>query len=106
VTATERISYEIHADDSHSRGEVDLPSWCAGDPHMAIALYFFGERTSVGFVTRAEVVATPNPEPEDSDDFPVPGLMGACDDDDEDDDLDDPFAVIDPERFATAASRG
>lgn len=53
---TEQIAYEIHADDSHSRGTVALPRWCTGDPHMAIALYFFGERTAVRFVTKAEVL--------------------------------------------------
>lgn len=54
--ATETISYEIHADDFHSRGLVTLPAWCSGDPTMAVALYFFGERGSAQYVTRAEVV--------------------------------------------------
>jgi hypothetical protein len=54
--STVTISYQIHADDSHSRGTIELPSWAAGDPQMAVALHFFGERTSVGFVTKAEVL--------------------------------------------------
>jgi hypothetical protein len=41
------VQYQIHADDQHSRGEIQLPGWAAGDPQMAVALYFFGERTSV-----------------------------------------------------------
>jgi len=53
---TEQIAYEIHADDSHSRGTITVPSWCTGDPAMAVALYFFGYRTAVGFVTKAEVL--------------------------------------------------
>lgn len=53
---TDRVSYEIHADDSHSRGIVTLPSWCSGDPAMAVALHFFGDRTAVQFVTKAEVL--------------------------------------------------
>jgi hypothetical protein len=54
---TVRIKYEIHVDDIHTRGEVDLPAWCIGDPRMAVALYFMGHSTSASFVTRAEVVA-------------------------------------------------
>jgi hypothetical protein len=50
------VQYQIHADDQHSRGEIQLPRGAAGDPQMAVALYFFGERTSVGFVTKAEIV--------------------------------------------------
>lgn len=53
---TEKIRYEIHADDSHSRGTITVPRYLTGDPKMAVALYFFGERTAVGFVTKAEVL--------------------------------------------------
>ena len=63
ATDTVRIRYEIHADDLHHRGEVDLPSWCSGDPRMAVALYSLGHSTSVSFVTRAEVVNQPLPTP-------------------------------------------
>lgn len=53
---TVKIAYEAHADDSHSRGTITVPSWCSGDPKMAVALYLFGERTSVGHVLKAEVL--------------------------------------------------
>lgn len=56
---TVKIRFEIHADDMHNRGEVELPAWTSGDPRMAVALYFLGHSTSVSFVTRAEVVNEP-----------------------------------------------
>lgn len=56
MSDTIRVRYEIHADDQHSRGEIDLPSWCSGDPRTAVALYFFGYGDARQFVTRAEVV--------------------------------------------------
>lgn len=56
MSGTEKIAYEVHADDSHGRGTITVPSWCSGDPAMAVALYLFGERTAVRFVTKAEVL--------------------------------------------------
>lgn len=59
MSDTIRVRYEIHADDQHSRGEIDLPSWCSGDPRTAVALHFFGYGDARQFVTRAEVVNEP-----------------------------------------------
>lgn len=55
---TEQVRYEIHADDSHSRGVIRIPSWATGDPQATVALYFFGyvNPVSRSFVTKAEVL--------------------------------------------------
>lgn len=54
---TVRIGYEIHADDWHSRGAVDLPTWCSGSPAEAVSLYLFGCVVgAVHGVTDAEVL--------------------------------------------------
>lgn len=52
-----RVGYEVHADDWHSRGAVDLPSWCSGSPREAVSLYLFGSVLgNVQGVTGAEVL--------------------------------------------------
>lgn len=50
------VKYQIHVDDYHSRGEVDLPSWAEAEPQTAVALYFFGTTRLTGTI-HAEVVA-------------------------------------------------
>lgn len=58
---TIRISYELRQElapgveqwNSHT---VELPSWCSGDPEMALALYFFGYRQAVSEIRNVEVL--------------------------------------------------
>lgn len=72
------VLYELRDPDTGAwghHGRVTMPGWCAGDPAMAVALHFHGQRDAV------ELVRVVDWQPLDPDD---PGAIDADDDDRED----------------------
>lgn len=62
-----RIAYVITRSDEAGGGTTSgtavLPSWCTGDPSMAVALYLYGTRDGVEDVRSAEVLAADDDDP-------------------------------------------
>lgn len=70
-----KINFQIHEGDLHLRKTEEFPDVDPGDDLRAGVARAY--ELPVYAVTLAEAA------PEDSDDFPAPGAMGVCDDDEE-----------------------
>jgi hypothetical protein len=56
---TVSVQYRMRTPGTHEWSEVrgvTLPSWCSGDPEMAVTLYFFGERGPVDCIEVVRVI--------------------------------------------------
>lgn len=42
IPETIKVTYALSEDGTVKAGELELPSWCSGDPASAVALYLFG----------------------------------------------------------------